>query len=118
MASNVAGADSGLEPMPFVTPADILAGHAEFIGDKTAIVAGAVRLTWRELDAKVSRVANGLVAVIPRPGRHPDPKVLRAWINDRVTRPQRVSRVRLVDQFPRNALGKILKKELRATYAP
>ena len=42
---------------------------------------------------------------------------LRIWINDRVAaRYQRVSAVRIVENFPRNAAGKILKRELRDPY--
>lgn len=42
---------------------------------------------------------------------------LRDWINVRVAaRYQRVSAVALVSSFPRNAAGKILKRELRAPY--
>ncbi len=42
---------------------------------------------------------------------------LMAWINTRVSaRYQRVSRIELVESFPRNAAGKILKRELRDPY--
>ncbi|MGE5623236.1 MAG: class I adenylate-forming enzyme family protein, partial [Bacillota bacterium] len=42
---------------------------------------------------------------------------LRDWINDRVSaRYQRVSGVVIIDEFPRNAAGKILKRELRDAY--
>jgi long-chain acyl-CoA synthetase len=45
------------------------------------------------------------------------PEQLRDWINVRVAaRYQRVSAVALVSSFPRNAAGKILKRELRAPY--
>ncbi|MCX7173064.1 MAG: AMP-binding protein [Proteobacteria bacterium] len=46
-----------------------------------------------------------------------DPETLKAWINERVgARYQKVSRVMIVDAFPRNAAGKILKRELRAPF--
>jgi acyl-CoA synthetase (AMP-forming)/AMP-acid ligase II len=42
---------------------------------------------------------------------------LREWINARVSaRYQRVSRVMIVDEFPRSAAGKTLKRELRAPF--
>lgn len=42
---------------------------------------------------------------------------LREWINARVAaRYQRVERVLVMDDFPRNAAGKTLKRELRAPY--
>ncbi len=43
--------------------------------------------------------------------------VLKAWINDRVAaRYQRVDRVLVMDDFPRNAAGKTLKREMRAPF--
>lgn len=57
-----------------------------------------------------------LALVISRPGRTPDRDDLKRRINDRVGKAQRVARVELVEQFPRNALGKVLTKELRAAY--
>lgn len=42
------------------------------------------------------------------------PEALQGWINERVAaRYQRVSRVLVLEDFPRNAAGKILKRELR-----
>jgi long-chain acyl-CoA synthetase len=42
---------------------------------------------------------------------------LKEWINGRVSaRYQRVSGVVILDAFPRNAAGKILKRELRDKY--
>lgn len=52
--------------------------------------------------------------VVPRPGTGPvDPTVLRDWINARVGKHERVAEVQLVDTLPRNAGGKVLKRELR-----
>ena len=42
---------------------------------------------------------------------------LKAWINARVAaKYQRLERVLLCDDFPRNAAGKTLKRELRAPF--
>jgi len=38
---------------------------------------------------------------------------LRAWANARLGKHQRVSGVEFCDSFPRNALGKVIKRELR-----
>lgn len=58
-----------------------------------------------------------LAAVRLRPGAAVDPDELRAWINANVgARYQRVSRVVLVDDFPRSVAGKILKRSLREPY--
>ena len=44
-------------------------------------------------------------------------EALRDWINERVgARYQRVSRVEIVDDFPRSTAGKTLKRELRAPH--
>ncbi len=57
-----------------------------------------------------------LALIIPRPSVTPDLEAIKQWINERVGKHQRVAGVRLRDSFPRNALGKVLKKELRAEY--
>ena len=41
---------------------------------------------------------------------------IRDWANDRLAKHQRLHAVEFRDDFPRNALGKVLKKELRAPY--
>ncbi len=54
-----------------------------------------------------------VAAVVPRAGQAPAADELREWINARVqARYQRVSAVQLLDDFPRNVAGKILKREL------
>jgi len=59
-----------------------------------------------------------VAAVVLRAGATADAASLRDWINERVdARYQRVERVVLLDDFPRNAAGKTLKRELRAAFA-
>jgi long-chain acyl-CoA synthetase len=55
-----------------------------------------------------------LALVIPRGA--PDPAELLAWANARLARTQRLAAVELRSEFPRNALGKVLKRELRAAW--
>ncbi|MBX3678885.1 MAG: AMP-binding protein [Rhodocyclaceae bacterium] len=57
------------------------------------------------------------LAATLKKGRTLDPEELRDWVNQRVgARYQRVSRVDVVEAFPRNAAGKILRRELRARF--
>ncbi|MGE3619844.1 MAG: class I adenylate-forming enzyme family protein [Acidimicrobiia bacterium] len=51
--------------------------------------------------------------VRPAPGARVDAEELRAWVNERVAAYSRVVEVRVVADFPRNALGKVLKRDLR-----
>jgi acyl-CoA synthetase (AMP-forming)/AMP-acid ligase II len=56
-------------------------------------------------------------AVVLREGATIDAETLREWINARVAaRYQRLERVLILDDFPRNAAGKTLKRELRAPF--
>ncbi|HVE50133.1 MAG TPA: AMP-binding protein [Casimicrobiaceae bacterium] len=58
-----------------------------------------------------------IAAVVLRDGANCDADELRDWINARVAaRYQRVERVVVLDDFPRNAAGKTLKRALREPY--
>ena len=58
-----------------------------------------------------------VAAVVLRAGEAVDAEVLRDWINARVAaKYQRVDRVLVMADFPRNAAGKTLKREMRAAY--
>jgi acyl-CoA synthetase (AMP-forming)/AMP-acid ligase II len=59
-----------------------------------------------------------LVLVVPRAGVRADADEIRAWGNDRLGKHQRASRVEVRESLPRNALGKVLKRELREAYRP
>jgi acyl-CoA synthetase (AMP-forming)/AMP-acid ligase II len=43
----------------------------------------------------------------------PDDDALREWLNARVGKTQRLAGLRRVDELPRSAIGKVLKRELR-----
>ncbi|MDN3922232.1 class I adenylate-forming enzyme family protein [Roseateles violae] len=45
----------------------------------------------------------------------PDPE-LRAWLNARVGKTQRLADLRSIEELPRSAIGKVLKRELRDRY--
>ncbi len=57
-----------------------------------------------------------LALVIPQAGVVPDPQAIVGWANARLARHQRLAAVELRSEFPRNALGKVLKRILRAPY--
>jgi len=58
-----------------------------------------------------------VAAVVLRKKGGAEPDELREWINARVAaKYQRVERVLVMDEFPRNAAGKTLKRELRAPF--
>lgn len=54
--------------------------------------------------------------VVSQSGAQPEAQALRAWLNDRVGKTQRVAALLLVDDLPRSEIGKVLKRELRERY--
>jgi long-chain acyl-CoA synthetase len=42
---------------------------------------------------------------------------IKAWLNDRVGKTQRLADLRILDSLPRSHIGKVLKRELRDGYA-
>ena len=90
-----------------VFPADIEAvvGQHPEVLDVTVI--GIPHDKWGE---------TALALVIARPGAVGDAAALQDWANQRLARHQRVARVEFRDGFPRNALGKVLKRLLREPY--
>lgn len=57
-----------------------------------------------------------LALVIPKPGGEIDTQELLEWSNARLSKTQRIKSIELREEFPRNALGKVIKRELRAPY--
>jgi acyl-CoA synthetase (AMP-forming)/AMP-acid ligase II len=55
-----------------------------------------------------------VAAVVLRPGAAVDAETLRAWVNARVGKTQRLAAVRVTEALPRSTIGKVLKRELRA----
>ena len=45
-----------------------------------------------------------------------EPETILDWVNARVGKTQRLAGLQLVDELPRNAIGKVLKRELRDRY--
>ncbi|MFC3613429.1 class I adenylate-forming enzyme family protein [Lutimaribacter marinistellae] len=57
-----------------------------------------------------------LALVIPRDATAIDCDALRDWANERLAKTQRLVAVELREEFPRNALGKVMKRLLRDPY--
>jgi acyl-CoA synthetase (AMP-forming)/AMP-acid ligase II len=91
-----------------VYPRDVEEVAARHPGVREVAVFGVPHDKWGETP---------VAAVILRPGASVTAEALRAWINERVSaRFQRVSRVEILEDFPRSTAGKILKRELREPY--
>jgi len=56
--------------------------------------------------------------IVPRSGAAVDGDELRDWANGRLGKIQRLAAVQIVESLPRSAIGKVLKRELRAAYEP
>jgi acyl-CoA synthetase (AMP-forming)/AMP-acid ligase II len=82
----------------------VLAGHPE-VADVAVI--GVPSDAWGETP---------LALVVRRDGSRLEPAALRDWANARVGKMQRLSAVEFRAELPRSALGKVLKRELRAAY--
>ena len=54
--------------------------------------------------------------VVRKDGATVEAEALRAWTNAKVNKIQRLAAVQLVDQLPRSAIGKVLKRELRDSF--
>ncbi|MFZ5508568.1 MAG: class I adenylate-forming enzyme family protein [Pseudomonadota bacterium] len=57
-----------------------------------------------------------LAVVALRTGARATSEEIVEWANHRLAKHQRISRVEFLNEFPRNALGKVLKRILRETY--
>lgn len=90
-----------------VFPKDIEAIVAEHPDILDVSVIGIPHAKWGETP---------IALIIPRAGCEPDPEVVRRWANARLAKPQQLQEVELRSEFPRNALGKVLKRLLREPY--
>ncbi|MFN3512770.1 MAG: class I adenylate-forming enzyme family protein [Phenylobacterium sp.] len=51
-----------------------------------------------------------------KPGQKIEAEALKAWVNERLGKTQRLADLKLVDGLPRSHIGKVLKRELRDGY--
>ena len=54
--------------------------------------------------------------MVRREGHIDSAEDLRSWFNQQVGKTQRLSGLRLIDEMPRSAIGKVLKRELREAW--
>jgi acyl-CoA synthetase (AMP-forming)/AMP-acid ligase II len=83
---------------------DVLTRHPDV---QDAVVVGIPHEKWGETP---------LAFVVLRPEASPSEAELLTWLNPKLAKFQRVSGIVFRDDFPRNALGKVLKRELRNPY--
>ena len=55
--------------------------------------------------------------VVLRDGSSATGEEIRAWVNERVGKTQRLSALEIETSLPRSAIGKVLKRELRERYS-
>jgi long-chain acyl-CoA synthetase len=90
-----------------IYPSDIEAELAQHRAVLEAAVIGVPSETWGETP----------VAFVVLRGDTPESgDALKAWINARLGKTQRIADVRIVESLPRSAIGKVLKRELKAAY--
>ncbi|MDE0853088.1 MAG: class I adenylate-forming enzyme family protein [Nevskia sp.] len=76
-------------------------------GVAEAAVVGVPSTRWGETPAAF---------VVLRPGCRASDEALLSWANERLGKVQRITRMRIVDQLPRSALGKVQKRLLRERF--
>jgi len=85
-------------------PSDLEAVLREHPDVAEAAVAGVPSERWGETPA---------AWIVAREGTRVDAEAVRAWANERLGKTQRIAFLEVVDELPRSAIGKVLKRELR-----
>ncbi|WP_298825261.1 class I adenylate-forming enzyme family protein [uncultured Piscinibacter sp.] len=91
-----------------IYPSDLEAQLREHPAVTDAAVVGVPSAQWGETP---------VAFVVCRPGHAAEARALRDWLNARVGKTQRLAALHLVDELPRSAIGKVLKRELRERHA-
>ncbi len=101
---------------------------------KDMVISGGFNIYPSDLEAVLRRhpeVADAAVVGVPsrewgetpvafcvrRQGSTLEAEALREWVNAQVGKTQRLAALSWLDELPRSAIGKVLKRELRAAYA-
>jgi acyl-CoA synthetase (AMP-forming)/AMP-acid ligase II len=91
-----------------IYPSDLEGVLADHPAVQEVAVVGVASQQWGETP---------VAFVVLREGQRASAEELKAWLNARVGKTQRVAAVETVDALPRSAIGKVLKRELRDRYA-
>ena len=91
-----------------IYPSDLEAVLREHPGVADAAVIGVPSAEWGETP---------VAYVVPASGAVKSPEAIRAWLNDRVGKTQRLSGLRFTTELPRSEIGKVLKRDLREQWA-
>ena len=87
-----------------IYPSDLEAVLAQHPDVADGTVVGAPSEAWGETPVGF---------YVPRPGAGSEPAEVLKWVNEQVGKTQRLSALHAVDELPRSAIGKVLKRELR-----
>lgn len=90
-----------------IYPSDLEAVLREHPAVYDAAVVGVPSEQWGETPVAYVVLREGFVL---------EPEALRQWANERVGKTQRLADLRYIDELPRSAIGKVLKRELRELY--
>lgn len=90
-----------------IYPSDLEAQLRRHPAIVDAAVIGVPSLQWGETP---------VAFVVRRSGDATPADVLRSWLNAEVGKTQRLADLVCVEELPRNAIGKVLKRELRGSY--
>jgi malonyl-CoA/methylmalonyl-CoA synthetase len=111
------------------------AGYLSIVGrDKDLVISGGYNVYPKEVEALIDEtpgvlesaviglphpdLGEGVTAiVVPQPGASPDPSDVMAALKDKLARYKQPKEVIVVNELPRNVMGKVQKAELRKTYA-
>jgi len=90
-----------------IYPSDLEAVLREHAAVADVAVVGVPSTQWGETP---------VAFVVRHAGDPTDADALKEWLNQRVGKTQRLADLRLIDELPRSAIGKVLKRDLRNRY--
>ena len=90
-----------------IYPSDLEAVLREHPAVADVAVVGVPSVQWGETP---------VAFVVPSAAATDSPDTLMQWLNQRVGKTQRLAALQYIDELPRSAIGKVLKRELRDQY--